>query len=136
MSATPDTGRAPQMPVTVEEVPDQNLRIIRCNGLISNDHLRNWGYSLTAADLNSTRNILVDLRAATLDVTADGVWSFADTMQQRGLDQRRKIAIVGASDVAFAYGRMYQQLLERGEAEVRVFREYEEGARWVGVDSS
>ena len=119
------------MPITVEEVPDQSLRIIRCNGVITNDHLRDWGYSLTAADLSTTGNVLVDLRAATLDVTADGVWSFADTMQQRALDARRKVAIVGASDVAYAYGRMYQQIIERGQVEVRVFREYEEALRWL-----
>ena len=119
------------MPVTVEEVPEQNLRIIRCNGVISNDDLRDWSYSLSATDLNGVKNVLIDLRAATLDVTADGVWSFADAMQQRGANSRRKVAIVGASDVAFAYGRMYQLLLERGESEVRVFREYEEGERWV-----
>ena len=119
------------MPITVEDVPERELRIVRCHGVISNELLREWGFTLTASDISTTRNVLVDLRAATLDVTADGVWTFADAMHQRGLDARRRIAIVGASDVAFAYGRMYQQLLERGELEVRVFREYDEGVRWV-----
>jgi hypothetical protein len=119
------------MPITVEDVPDRDLRIVRCHGVISNELLREWGFSLTAFDISATRHVLVDLRDATLDVTADGVWTFADMMHQRGLDGRRRVAIVGASDVAFAYGRMYQQLLERGEMEVRVFREYEEGVHWV-----
>ena len=121
------------MSITVEDVADGNLRIVRCHGVISNELLREWGFSLTVADVRATGNVLVDLRDATLDVTADGVWRFADMMHQRGLNARRKLAIVGASDVAFAYGRMYQQLLERGEMEVRVFREYDEGLMWVGA---
>jgi hypothetical protein len=132
MTPAPHSRRPADPSLTIEEVRDHNLRIVRCHGVVSNELLREWALSLSVDDIRSTGNVLVDLRDATLDVTADGVWTFADMVHQRGLTGRRKLAIVGASDVAFAYGRMYQQVLERGEAEVRVFREYAEADRWVG----
>ncbi len=84
-------------------------------------------------------NEVTDLRRATLGaVTADGLRAVRRLVAESvaGFSGRFKTAILAPTDLGFGISRMYEMMSDESSESVRVCRDADEAAAWVGIPAS
>jgi hypothetical protein len=129
------------MPLTYSIELDGSLILATASGTVTNQDLTEYISSL-AKDARVKPGIkeLIDLRRATgAEVTSGGFLSLtAFSLLQKERFRGIKCAIVADRDLAFGLARMYEAYSKSEGIPVdrKVFREFDEACRWLGIDPS
>ena len=124
------------MPISYRIDSRCNLVLTTADGVLTDDDVLDHKRKLTA-DPNFKAGMceITDIRDVTeFRVTVEGVNKMVatDSANASGLAEY-KLAIIAKQDVVFGMARMYQTLTEGNVPNVRVFRDHEEAARWLGI---
>jgi hypothetical protein len=128
------------MPVEFVVLSEHSLVLSKAWGSVTGGDFHAQARELAAhPQFDRTFKQLTDLReVATPDVTADDIRKLAAL---NPFEQSARRVAIANSDVAFGMSRMYQMLVEsqggllREEA-MRIFRELDDGLRWLGLEGS
>lgn len=125
------------MPIRTHIDRAQGIVVFHCHGLVDDDHLVGaWERVFVDPEYEPGMNELVDVRGITeLKVTPTGIERLIATVENMevALPSRYRTAVVADQDAAFGMSRMYELLRRDGRENVRVFRRFEEAARWLGI---
>jgi len=126
------------MPIATRLDSDNGLRVHLVTGRLACAEVRDTLAELYGrADYDPAMNAIRDLReAVTTGMSVDDVRSIAGLVEQcrpGGLSSR--VALVVSPEADFGMARMYEaQLGDAAANALRVFRDFDEAAAWVGED--
>ena len=125
------------MPITFTvNVAENLIRTVAVGPIELEDIEQYVQQQMTHPDIRPGMHELVDMRAATLDLSYEKMKRLVGRIEpfnDKVGDAR--CALVSDNDVSFGFARMYEMMAEQTGVETRAFREIGPALEWLGIDA-